>query len=104
MQKLDVYALKSYAFTLHNTNSYFTFGTIFLSIGVVIASVAMNIGIISHIWLSREDLPIAISRSFAYPDPLSSTLLCYSSNTSGPNAKILDQNLQTLTFPFVSQA
>jgi hypothetical protein len=93
---LDAFALKRYAFTLHHTNSYFTFATILLSAAIVAVSIYLNIQTISHIWLLRSELPVMTSHSFAYPDPLTSTLVCFKSNVIGnatvPNARILDEN------------
>ena len=106
-ERLDAYALKRYAFTLQNTNSYFTSATIILSLAIIATSIAINFLTISNIWLPRSELPITITETMAYPEPIGSTLLCFKSNDPSqngiPTARILSQDATVLNFPFISQ-
>jgi hypothetical protein len=99
IEQYDPFALKQYAFTLQKTNNYFTFITIFLSLGIIATSIVMNMDVISHLWLPRIELPTSITTAQQYPSgPLTSTLFCYtylnvSANYTYPPFKAFDTEL-----------
>jgi hypothetical protein len=41
--KFDAYALKHYAFTIHKTNTYFTFATILISLTIITVSIVISL-------------------------------------------------------------
>jgi hypothetical protein len=105
VEKLDAFALKQYAFTVGKTNSHFTLLTTLLSFLIVAAAVLLTLPTVSHLWLPRNQLPVAISQTLAFPDAFTATRLCFASqnpNAAVPKARILNRTLSELSFPFVS--
>ena len=107
IEEYDAFALRSYSFAVHKTNSFFSWGTVALSLGIVAVSVLLNLETVSHLWLTREQLPILSTQSLAYPSPLTATLVCFSDTTDPsavPSAKLYDQNGKRVTVLPVSQS
>jgi hypothetical protein len=74
---LDAFALRTYSFTLRRTNRYFSLPTILLSLAIVLAALRLSQDSLAHLWLPRAQLPILSSRKLEFPEPLSSTLVCF---------------------------
>ena len=51
VEDYDAYALKSYSFAVRKTSSYFSLGTLVLSIAIIAAAILINMQVVSHIWL-----------------------------------------------------
>lgn len=90
---------------VNSTNNHFTLATILLSIAIVALSLCLNLNTLSHLWLPKEELPIAVAETLAYPDALTTTRICYKSNNpnnSLPSARVFNTALQQINLPFVS--
>jgi hypothetical protein len=90
---------------VNSTNNHFTLATILLSIAIVVMSICLNLNSLSHLWLPREALPVAVAETLAYPDALTTSRICYKSNNpnnSLPSARVLNTALQPISLPFVS--
>ncbi len=97
VSKWDVFAVKQYPFTLNKISSFFTLPTILLSFAIVILSVYLNLSTVSHLWLSRQQLPITLAQTLSYPSEMTSTRFCYCprlANASLPTWRFLDASLK----------
>ena len=76
LEEYDSFALKSYSFALHKTNSFFSLPTLLLSLLIMAASVLINFTSVRHLWLPIQQIPVDSSLSLEIPEALTSTLLC----------------------------
>lgn len=51
LEEYDLYALKSYSFTVRKTHSFFSLPTVLLSLAVFIIAVLINFNTVRHLWL-----------------------------------------------------
>lgn len=63
LEEYDLYALKSYSFTVRKTHSFFSLPTVLLSLAVFIIAVFINLNTVRHLWLPLNELDIISSSS-----------------------------------------
>jgi hypothetical protein len=83
---------------VNSTNNHFTLATILLSIAIVVMSICLNLNSLSHLWLPREALPVAVAETLAYPDAL--TTVGFATNRTIP---IILSPPQECSIPLFSQ-
>jgi len=76
LEEYDSFALKSYSFALHKTNSFFSLPTLLLSLIIIAISVLINFNSVRHLWLPIQQIGVESSLSLEIPEALTSTLLC----------------------------
>lgn len=81
LEDYDLYAIKSYSFTVRKTNSFFSLPTVLLSLSVFVIAVAINFNTVKHLWLPLDELEIISSSSIELPEALTSTIVCVKPST-----------------------